>query len=140
MEHYKVLIINDEGENIDIEKRVIEDTFSGKDADVEIKYIPPSHSEEISKQLIDADGVITVYMDFNRETLQRMKKCKIISTQTIGFDAIDIKAATELGICVTNVPDYCVEEVAVHTVTLALCAARKVTTFDRIARQKIRIF
>ena len=37
MEHYKVLIINDEGENIDIEKRVIEDTFIGKDADVEIK-------------------------------------------------------------------------------------------------------
>lgn len=84
----------------------------------------------------EAHGVISVYTHFDRKTLEGMKKCRIIATQTIGTNTIDLDAATEFGICVTNVPDYCIEEVALHTVTLAMACVRKIRVYDMLARSK----
>lgn len=137
MENIKVLIINDEGENIQLEESLIAESFDAKPEDLIVKYINASDEAAIKKELPEADGIISVYTDFDKETLAQMKKCKIIATQTIGINTIDLNAATDLGICVTNVPDYCVEEVAMHTVTLALSCVRKITTYDKIARDKI---
>ncbi|MBQ4649520.1 MAG: C-terminal binding protein [Firmicutes bacterium] len=137
MEKFKVLVINDEGENIDLEKRVIEEAFGGNSEMLDIEYIPATNGELTVKKLPEADGVITVYTEFDRSTLEKMPKCKVIATQTIGINTIDLDAATEMGICVTNVPDYCVEEVAMHTVTLALSCARKIGIYDRITREKV---
>ena len=137
MDKIKVLVINDEGEDIALEESVIAEAFGAKPANLEVKYIPATDKEAVDAELPEAAGVITVYTEFNEAVLKKMKNCKVIATQTIGINTIDLKAASEQGICVTNVPDYCVEEVAMHTVTLALSAARKVTTYDRIARQKV---
>ena len=137
MEKFKVLVINDEGENIDLEKRVIAEAFGGNSEMLDIEYIPATNGELTVKKLPEADGVITVYTEFDRSTLEKMPKCKVIATQTIGINTIDLDAATEMGICVTNVPDYCVEEVAMHTVTLALSCARKIGIYDRITREKV---
>lgn len=137
MEEIKVLIINDEGEDIQLEESVILNSFEEKPESLVIKYIPASDKETVEKELPSADGVISVYTEFDRETLEQMKKCKIIATQTIGVNTIDLDAATEAGICITNVPDYCVEEVAAHTATLALSCARKITVYDKISRDKV---
>lgn len=137
MEQLKVLVINDEGENLDIEEAAIAEAFGGNKEAVDVKYIPATDKEAVERELPEADGVITVYTEFNRATLEKMEKCKIIATQTIGINTIDLDAATEKGICITNVPDYCVEEVAMHTVTLAMACARKIVTYDKIARQKV---
>lgn len=137
MEKMKVLIINDEGGDIALEKAVIAEAFDAQSENPEVKYISATDKEAVDAELPEATGVITVYTAFDRATMEKMKNCKVIATQTIGINTIDLKAASELGICVTNVPDYCVEEVAMHTVTLALSAVRKITTYDRIARQKV---
>ena len=68
------------------------------------------------------------------EVMARMPNCKIIARYGIGVDTIDLDAATEAGIIVTNNPTYCIEEVAEHTMAMMLVAARKVAFYDRLVR------
>jgi len=82
--------------------------------------------EELITNCIDADGLLVTYAPITAKVIKRLKKCKIISVFAIGLDMIDIKAATERGIPVTNVPNYCIEEVCDHTFALLLGAARKI--------------
>jgi D-3-phosphoglycerate dehydrogenase / 2-oxoglutarate reductase len=63
-----------------------------------------------------------------------MPRCKIIAKYGIGVDTVDLEAATEAGIIVTNNPTYCIEEVAEHTMALILASARKVAFYDRQVR------
>jgi len=66
--------------------------------------------------------------------MAQMPKCKIIARYGIGVDTIDLDAATQAGIIVTNNPTYCIEEVAEHTMALLLAAARKIAFYDRMVR------
>lgn len=79
----------------------------------------------------EADGIMTEYAPMTRGVLERLPKCRVIARYGVGFDTIDLKAATELGIIVANVPDYCTEEVADHTIALWLGLARKIALYDR---------
>lgn len=59
------------------------------------------------------------------DVIRRMPHCRVIARYGIGVDNVDAGAATERGVLVTNVPDYCVDEVATHTVALILAASRR---------------
>jgi D-3-phosphoglycerate dehydrogenase len=59
--------------------------------------------------------------------MEELPNCKIIARYGIGVDTIDIEAATDLGIMVSNNPSYCVDEVAEHALALMLSAWRRVT-------------
>jgi D-3-phosphoglycerate dehydrogenase len=63
-----------------------------------------------------------------------MKNCKIIVAASVGFDHIDLNAAGRKGIYVSNVPGYCAEEVADHTIGLLLAVARKIFVLNNITR------
>src|SRR5258708_15818438 len=63
-----------------------------------------------------------------------MPRCKIIARYGIGVDTIDLDAATQAGIIVTNNPTYCIEEVAEQTMALILSSARKIPFYDRMVR------
>jgi D-3-phosphoglycerate dehydrogenase len=82
----------------------------------------------------EADGVITDYFRFDRDTLAQMPRCRVICQYGIGVDAIDVAAATELGILVGYTPGYCEEEVADHALCLLLALARRVFPLDRSVR------
>jgi D-3-phosphoglycerate dehydrogenase / 2-oxoglutarate reductase len=60
--------------------------------------------------------------------------CKVISRYGIGCDNVDMGAATRAGICVTNVPDYCLDEVADHTIALLLASERAIVRDDMEVR------
>src|SRR4030042_7142961 len=60
----------------------------------------------------EADGIINQYSLLTRKVLESLPKCKVISRYGVGVDSIDLKAATDLGIVVANVPDYCMDEVS----------------------------
>jgi D-3-phosphoglycerate dehydrogenase / 2-oxoglutarate reductase len=66
--------------------------------------------------------------------IARLERCRAIARYGVGVDTIDVGAATARGILVSNVPDYCVEEVALHTIALLLAAHRRVVRGDRLVR------
>ncbi len=69
-------------------------------------------SEELIPYVQDADAVIIQFAKINRRVIEAMEKCKIIARYAIGVDVVDIEAANDKGIAVSNVPDYCIEEVS----------------------------
>lgn len=82
-----------------------------------------------SARLVDilsgADVAIVNMAKIDRNVLDGMKKCKLIIRHGVGYDNIDITAATERGIQVCYVPDYCADEVAEQAVMLLLATYRK---------------
>ncbi len=87
--------------------------------------------EEVIHTCKDADGLINQYAFLTRRVLEQLPNCKVIARYGVGVDSVDLKAATDLGIIVANVPDYCIEEVACHAVALILTLVRKTAFFDR---------
>src|SRR5262249_43884273 len=91
--------------------------------------------EEFLGEAADCDALLNTYAGpITAETMSRMPKCRIIARYGIGVDTIDLEAATQAGIIVTNNPTYCIEEVAEHTMALLLACARKVAFYDRQVR------
>jgi D-3-phosphoglycerate dehydrogenase / 2-oxoglutarate reductase len=74
----------------------------------------------------DADALLATYAKITGEMIPQMKRCRIISRFGIGVDNVDIPAATKMGIVVTKVPDYCIDEVSDHTLALLLALVRKI--------------
>jgi len=87
--------------------------------------------DELTGLAPDADGILTNWKPVTAKTIRKAPKCVSIGRYGIGLDNIDVACATELGIIVTNVPEYCVDEVSEHAMALLLSLARKVTFFDR---------
>jgi D-3-phosphoglycerate dehydrogenase len=73
----------------------------------------------------DADALLNTYLPVDADFLARVPQCKIVARYGIGVDNVDLDAAAEAGITVTNVPDYCVEEVALHAATLVFALVRR---------------
>ena len=91
--------------------------------------------EDVLDLARDAHAIIVEYAPITREVIAGLERCQIISRYGIGVDNIAVEAATEKGIVVTNVPDYCLDEVADHTMALLLALARKITRLDRATKQ-----
>jgi D-3-phosphoglycerate dehydrogenase / 2-oxoglutarate reductase len=68
------------------------------------------------------------------DVIRGLTGCRIIARYGIGLDTLDMDAANEMGIVVTNVPDYCIDEVSDHALALALSLARGVALLDRRVR------
>lgn len=96
---------------------------------------PPSlHKADIVDVIRDADAVITHWgIPIDGEIISAMDRCAVIGLASIGSDMVDIEAATQRGIVVTNVPDVFVDEVADHTMALILAAARRLKLMDKMA-------
>ena len=82
--------------------------------------------EAIMRVAKDADALFATYAKITADMIRQMTRCRIISRFGIGVDNVDIAAATERGIVVTKVPDYCIDEVSDHAMALLLAAARKI--------------
>ncbi|MPZ51207.1 MAG: C-terminal binding protein [Acidimicrobiia bacterium] len=90
---------------------------------------------EVLEVAHDADAILNTYLPWDTDSLDQLEKCRIIARYGIGFDNVDIDAARDAGIVVTNVPDYSVEEVAAHTLALILAAVRKIPWANDAVRQ-----
>ncbi len=73
-----------------------------------------------------ADAVITQFASLNAEVIDAMQHAKVIVRYGIGVDNVDLDAARRKGIPVCNVPDYCIDEVADHTLAFILASCRQV--------------
>jgi D-3-phosphoglycerate dehydrogenase len=75
---------------------------------------------------VDADAVITQFAPLTAEVIGGMERARAIVRYGIGVDNVDLAAARDRGIPVCNVPDYCIDEVADHTLAFILALTRQV--------------
>ena len=101
----------------------------------EVIQIEGSTDDEIVATACDADGVMLISAYLHGPVIERLSRCRIISRLGTGVDKIDVEQATRQGILVANVPDFCTEEVADHTMALLLAAARRLKFFERQMRR-----
>lgn len=104
------------------------------DAGFEVFVAPSADPDTWAGRAVEADAILTRHAPVRAETLRQIKRCRVIARYGAGHDNIDIEEAVERGIVVTNVPDYCNDEVAEHAMALLLMAARHTDVLTRSVR------
>ncbi len=120
---HRVLLTDYAWPDLEIEKAIL------REANAELVVAEQKDPESLAKLAIDCDAIMTNWAKVPELVISAAPRCKIISRLGIGLDNIDVAAATRRGIVVTNVPDYCIIEVAEHALALILTLARKVAFY-----------
>jgi D-3-phosphoglycerate dehydrogenase len=124
----KVVITDYVWESLDVERKILGDL-------VDLVALKTKKPEEFLTEARDCDALLNTYAGpITAEAMAGMPRCRIIARYGIGVDTIDLDAATQAGIIVTNNPTYCIEEVAEQTMALVLSSARKIPFYDRMVR------
>lgn len=127
MHHPKIVITDYWYESIEIERKVIgESGYTLQDYQCK-------DESALTEIVRDADAVICQFAPITKRVIDSMQNCKAIIRYAIGVDNIDVAAATKKGIYVCNVPDYGIDEVSNHTVTLLLALIRKLLPMSKSA-------
>src|SRR5215204_3854672 len=92
-------------------------------------FCEPYYPDEIIPYVEDCDALFAVSVNLPTRVIESLKNCKVISRLGTGTDKIDVATATKMGIVVTNVPYFCVQEQADHTMMLLLALERKLPAF-----------
>lgn len=101
------------------------------DVNMRKEEMPPS-KEEVIKEVSDIDGLLCLLTDkIDSEVIEAGKNLKVISNYAVGFDNIDVEAATKQGIYVTNTPGVLTETTADFTWALLMAVARRVVEGDK---------
>ena len=104
-----------------------------------IEIVNPAWKDEDAfvKMLPEVDGLIVLTTEMTRELTQKLAKCKVIVRQGLGVDNLDLTTMKEMNMQAYNVPDYCVDEVTTHTMTMALMLVRDMTYYLRDIADKV---
>jgi len=94
-------------------------------------FIEVPKGEPLDAYVADADAVINTYAEVSAEVIEKMTRCKLVIRNGIGVDTIDVDACTRKGIMVANVPHYCSDEAATHTMALMLATVRKLKSLNQ---------
>jgi len=97
---------------------------------VELRPAQCKSEEEIIDLAQEADAVLNCYAKLTARVISELKHCRIIARYGIGVDNVDLAAATGARIVVTNVPDYCIDEVSDHALALLLALERRIVAAD----------
>ena len=124
-----VMIADCDHADIEIEKRVLADVCP------DLPWLNCRTEDEVIAQCADAEGLIIMYAPLTRRVLQQLKRCRIVARYGVGVDTVDLKAAAELGIVVSNVPDYGTHEVADHALAMMLALTRKVVQANALVKR-----
>jgi D-3-phosphoglycerate dehydrogenase len=106
-----------------------------KDIDAEVILKQCKNEDEVIEAAHDADGIMVQHARINRRVIQHLQKCRIIARYGVGYDNVDVAAATEKGIMVSNVPDYCMDEVSAHAIALLMTLSRKIVQLNNSVKQ-----
>jgi D-3-phosphoglycerate dehydrogenase len=118
----KVVVTDYTFPDLSVEKKILQE------AGAEVVGAQARTWEEVAQIAADADAVITQFAPVNAQAIEAMKKAKVISRYGIGVDNVDLEAAKAKGIPVCNIPDYCIDEVADHTLAFILAITRQVVS------------
>jgi D-3-phosphoglycerate dehydrogenase len=99
------------------------------EADCELIISPDNKEETLAKLAPGMDVILTCWAPVKQLVINAADRCRHIARTGIGLDNIAVDLATERGILVTNVPDYCVGEVAEHTIASLMALGRKLPAY-----------
>src|SRR6516162_3193420 len=105
-----------------------------KSVDAEIVECQKTEEEFIGTAK-EADAIYVQGARITRRMIQALDKCRLIALGSVGVDYVDVAAATQRGIPVTNCPDTFIEEVADHAMMLLLATHRRALEQDAMVRQ-----
>jgi D-3-phosphoglycerate dehydrogenase / 2-oxoglutarate reductase len=97
----------------------------------EVVEAPAQDEATLARLAADCDAIGANWARVTERVIRASWRCRIVARFGIGLDNIDVASATELGIPVTNVPDFCVTEVADHALALILAGARNIAFFHQ---------
>jgi D-3-phosphoglycerate dehydrogenase len=128
---HKVLVTDHVFANLETERSILEPLGAELDLAADVG------EHELAEAARDAAAILVCYAQVTEPVIDAAAEggCRVISRYGIGYDNIDIDAATRHGIVVTYVPDYCLDEVADHALALLLGLARGVVDADRAVRR-----
>ena len=127
----KVVITDFDYGDIDIEAEILEKVGA------EVIPLQAKSEEDLFEVARDCAAMMNQYARVGAKTISHMEQCQVIARYGIGVDIVDVDAATNSGILVTNVQDYCTEEVADHAISLWLTLARKIIEYNTAVRKGI---
>jgi len=126
------IVVTDTGfPDADVEKAVL----AALDAKVTVTHCRTE--DEVIAAARESDALLVQWAPVSRRVIEQLTRCRVISRFGVGVDMIDLDAARDHGIRVANVPDYCVEEVAAHSLCFLLALGRKTFWEDRLMHQGI---
>ena len=127
----KVVITDYSFPNLEIEEGIL--VSAGHEV---VAWKEKRPAEELVELVRDADAVITQFASVNTGVIANMRQAKVIVRYGIGVDNVDLAAARARGIPVCNVPDYCIDEVADHTLAFILATTRQVVTNSNLVHSR----
>lgn len=128
MARFKVYISDFDYPDNEIERSIL------APIDAEVIGLNCRTGEGLADLATDADAILQQYAKIPRSTIERLPRCKAICRYGIGVDIVDVAAAYEHGMVVTNVPDYALDEVADHSIALGFMLLRRLTQYAQAAR------
>ena len=126
---WKVLITDHVWPTTDPEREVLES------AGAEVIVAPNGEESTLIDLAKDADAIMTCFAQVTDNVVRAAKKCVVIGRFGVGVDNIAVETATELGIAVTYVPDYCIDEVSDHVIAMLHTWNRKIAIFDQSVKK-----
>jgi len=128
MGEFKIYVSDYDYPDLSVEKSILE-PIGAKVIGLQCKT-----GENLDTLAQDADAIIQQYAKIPRSTIERLNKCKIIARYGIGVDILDVQAACDNQIIVTNVPDYCIDEVADQAISFSFMLMRNLPFYDKKIR------
>ena len=125
MSNYKILLSDVAWPDTQIEQQLSDE------AGVELIVATDSSEDTLAQLAVDCDAILTCWAKITETVIRAAgDRCKVVSRMGIGLDNIDVDYCTRNNIPVTNVPDYCLQEVAEHTLACVLSLGRHINTYN----------
>lgn len=127
---WKVLITDHVWPSTDPERAVLEAGGAS------VVVAPDGEEATLVELARDVDAIMTCFAQVTENVVRAAEQCVVIGRFGVGVDNIAVNTATEMGIAVTYVPDYCVDEVSDHVMALLHAWNRKIALFDRSVKER----
>jgi D-3-phosphoglycerate dehydrogenase len=126
----KVLITDFDYGDVDIERRILEG------AGLEVVEAQCRTEQDVIRVGRGVSALLTQYAPITAKVLAELPDLRMVGRYGVGYDVVDVGAARERGVWVANVPDYGIEEVAAHALSMALALLRHLPLYDRAVRDR----
>lgn len=124
-----VAVSDNRHSDYEIETRIL------AEAGISLRVFDCATETEMINACKTADGILLDMAPMSARVVQGLEKCRVVNRYGVGYENVDVAACTQRSIWVTNVPDYCAEDVSDHAVALLFSALRQTALRDRLVRQ-----